>query len=122
MRLCLWVGARGFLPVLVLLTVLHVNAVQPTAKERHYYIAAVEIDWDYAENDTHRFGPTYRKVVFREYDKGFKQAKTHPSWLGLLGPTLRAQEGETIVVTFRNMASGPHSIHPHGVAYGKQSE
>lgn len=41
---------------------------------------------------------------------------------GLLGPTLRAQEGETIVVTFRNMATGPHSIHPHGVAYGKQSE
>lgn len=41
---------------------------------------------------------------------------------GLLGPTLRAEEGETIVVTFRNMATGPHSIHPHGVAYGKQSE
>ncbi|XP_063743742.1 coagulation factor V isoform X2 [Eleginops maclovinus] len=41
---------------------------------------------------------------------------------GLLGPTLRAQEGETLVVTFRNMASGPHSINPHGIAYGKQSE
>uniref|UniRef100_A0A3Q4ACE4 Plastocyanin-like domain-containing protein n=1 Tax=Mola mola TaxID=94237 RepID=A0A3Q4ACE4_MOLML len=41
---------------------------------------------------------------------------------GLLGPTLRAEEGETIVVTFRNMATGPYSIHPHGVAYGKQSE
>uniref|UniRef100_A0A8D3BJD3 ferroxidase n=1 Tax=Scophthalmus maximus TaxID=52904 RepID=A0A8D3BJD3_SCOMX len=41
---------------------------------------------------------------------------------GLLGPTLRAAEGETIVVTFRNMATGVHSIHPHGVAYGKQSE
>lgn len=41
---------------------------------------------------------------------------------GLLGPTLRAEEGETIVVTFRNMARGPHSIHPHGIAYGKQSE
>uniref|UniRef100_A0A671Y552 ferroxidase n=1 Tax=Sparus aurata TaxID=8175 RepID=A0A671Y552_SPAAU len=40
----------------------------------------------------------------------------------LLGPTLRAEEGETIVVTFRNMATGLHSIHPHGVAYGKQSE
>lgn len=41
---------------------------------------------------------------------------------GLLGPTLRAEEGETIVVTFRNLASGTYSIHPHGVAYGKQSE
>lgn len=41
---------------------------------------------------------------------------------GLLGPTLRAEQGETIVVTFRNMANGPYSIHPHGIAYGKQSE
>uniref|UniRef100_A0A8C6LFF9 Coagulation factor V n=1 Tax=Nothobranchius furzeri TaxID=105023 RepID=A0A8C6LFF9_NOTFU len=41
---------------------------------------------------------------------------------GLLGPTLRAEEGDTIVVTFRNMATGVYSIHPHGVAYGKQSE
>lgn len=41
---------------------------------------------------------------------------------GLLGPTLRGEEGEMIVVTFRNMATGPHSIHPHGIAYGKQSE
>ncbi|XP_029314616.1 LOW QUALITY PROTEIN: coagulation factor V [Cottoperca gobio] len=67
-------------------------------------------------------GPSYKKVVFREYDEGFGQAKTRPSWLGLLGPTLRAVEGETLVVTFRNLATGPHSIHPHGVAYGKQSE
>ncbi|XP_074513772.1 coagulation factor V [Sebastes fasciatus] len=122
MRLCAWAGARCLLPVLVLLTVLHVKADQQQPKERHYYIAAVEIDWNYSGNDTHRVGPTYKKVVFREYDEDFRQAKTHPSWLGLLGPTLRAEQGETIVVTFRNMATGPHSIHPHGVAYGKQSE
>ncbi|XP_033474022.2 coagulation factor V [Epinephelus lanceolatus] len=122
MRLCVRAGAWCLLPVLVLLTVLHVKAEEQQPKERHYYIAAVEIDWDYSGNDAQRSGPTYKKVVFREYDKDFKQAKTHPSWLGLLGPTLRAEEGETIVVTFRNMATGPHSMHPHGVAYGKQSE
>ncbi|XP_069389658.1 coagulation factor V isoform X2 [Paralichthys olivaceus] len=117
MRLCVWAGARCLLPVLVLLTVLHVRAAaQPQPRERHFYIAAVEIHWKYSDNDTHR------KVVFREYDKDFKQAKTRPSWLGLLGPTLRAEEGETIVVTFKNMATTSHSIHPHGVAYGKQSE
>uniref|UniRef100_A0A8C5CSN6 ferroxidase n=1 Tax=Gadus morhua TaxID=8049 RepID=A0A8C5CSN6_GADMO len=55
-------------------------------------------------------------------EKDFKQPKTHPLWLGLLGPTLRAQEGETIVVTFRNMADREYSLHPHGIAYGKQSE
>uniref|UniRef100_A0AAQ6IAF4 F5/8 type C domain-containing protein n=1 Tax=Anabas testudineus TaxID=64144 RepID=A0AAQ6IAF4_ANATE len=120
MRLCVWAGPRRVLPVLVLLTFLHVKAEKPN--ERHYYIAAVEIDWTYSENGKPGSGPSYKKVVFREYEKGFKQAKTHPSWLGLLGPTLRAEEGEMIVVTFRNMATGPHSIHPHGVAYGKQSE
>lgn len=28
------------------------------------------------------FGPTYKKVVFREYDEDFRQAKAHPSSLG----------------------------------------
>uniref|UniRef100_A0A6Q2XRZ2 F5/8 type C domain-containing protein n=1 Tax=Esox lucius TaxID=8010 RepID=A0A6Q2XRZ2_ESOLU len=68
-----------------------------------------------------RFG-SYKKVVYREYDEGFKQAKTHPSWLGLLGPTIRGQEGETLVVKFKNMADKPHSLHAHGITYGKQSE
>nr|XP_046260880.1 coagulation factor V [Scatophagus argus] len=122
MRLCAWAAAWCPPLVVVLLTVLHVKAEQHQPRERHYYIAAVEIDWNYSGNNTDRFGTTYKKVVFREYEKDFRQAKTHPSWLGLLGPTLRAEEGETIVVTFRNMATGPHSIHPHGVAYGKQSE
>ncbi|XP_030641730.1 coagulation factor V isoform X2 [Chanos chanos] len=92
------------------------------AVERHYYIAAVNIDWDYTSPGQPRTGPTYKKVVYREYDAEFKQAKTHPSWLGLLGPTLRGQEGDVIVVTFRNMADHRCSIHPHGIAYGKQSE
>ncbi|KAM3862284.1 coagulation factor V [Diretmus argenteus] len=123
MGLCSWAGALCLLPVLVFLTVLpYVKADQDQARGRHYYIAAVQIDWNYSGNGPNRSGPTYKKVVFREYEKGFKQAKTHPSWLGLLGPTLRGQEGETIVVTFRNMADRPYSIHPHGIAYGKQSE
>ncbi|XP_060944214.1 coagulation factor V [Limanda limanda] len=119
MQLCFWAGARCLLPVLVLLPVLHVQAAEThPPRERRYYIAAVEIDWKYSDNDTH----SYKKVVFREYEKDFQKAKAHPSWLGLLGPTLRAAEGETLVVTFRNMATTSHSIHPHGVAYGKQSE
>ncbi|KAM4557980.1 coagulation factor V isoform 2-T2 [Odontesthes bonariensis] len=122
MRLCPWAGAHRLLPVLLLLKVLYVKADQNPPKERHYYIAAVEINWNYSGNNSDRSSPTYKKVVFREYDKDFKQAKTHPSWLGLLGPTLRAEVGDTIVVTFKNMASGAYSIHPHGVAYGKQSE
>uniref|UniRef100_A0AAR2K2P2 ferroxidase n=1 Tax=Pygocentrus nattereri TaxID=42514 RepID=A0AAR2K2P2_PYGNA len=93
-----------------------------TAVQRHYYIAAVNINWDYSAVGNERVGPTYKKTVYREYEPGFKQAKTHPSWSGLLGPTLRGQNGDTIVVTFKNMADRPCSIHPHGIAYGKQSE
>ncbi|KAM7407046.1 hypothetical protein PAMA_002993 [Pampus argenteus] len=120
MRLCAWAGAWSLLLTLVLL--LHVEADTFQPRERHYYIAAVEIDWNYSGSDTQGLGPTYKKVVFREYEEDFRQAKTHPSWLGLLGPTIRAEEKETIVVTFRNMAKGLYSIHPHGIAYGKQSE
>uniref|UniRef100_A0A3P9KGY4 ferroxidase n=1 Tax=Oryzias latipes TaxID=8090 RepID=A0A3P9KGY4_ORYLA len=122
MGLCSWAGAHHLLPVLVLVSALHVKAEHNQAKERHYYIAAEEIDWSYSGNGTNRFNPIYKKVVFREYDKDFRKPKPHPSWLGLLGPTLRAEEGETIVVTFRNRANGPYSLHSHGVNYGKQSE
>ncbi|XP_076119380.1 coagulation factor V [Alosa pseudoharengus] len=93
------------------------------AVERHYYIAAVYIDWDYASSGPQRSGAVYKKAVYREYeDATFKKAKPHPPELGLLGPTLRAQEGDVIVVTFRNMVEQPCNIHTHGIAYGKQSE
>ncbi|KAI2660750.1 Coagulation factor V [Labeo rohita] len=82
-----------------------------TAVERRYYIAAVNINWDYTSAGQQR-----------EYNEGFTQAKPHPLSSGLLGPTLRGQEGDTIIVTFKNMADHPCSIHPHGIAYGKQSE
>lgn len=52
MRLRVRTGARWLLPVLVLLTAHQVKANQPQPKERHYYIAAVEIDWKYSGNDT----------------------------------------------------------------------
>ncbi|ROL41994.1 Coagulation factor V [Anabarilius grahami] len=93
-----------------------------TAVERRYYIAAVNINWDYTSAGQQRTGSSYKKVVYREYNEGFTQPKTHPLSSGLLGPTLRGQEGDTIIVTFKNMADHPCSIHPHGIAYGKQSE
>ncbi|XDV30260.1 hypothetical protein PO909_033215 [Leuciscus waleckii] len=93
-----------------------------TAVERRYYIAAVNINWDYTSAGHQRTGPSYKKVVYREYNEGFTQPKTHPLSSGLLGPTLRGQEGDTIIVTFKNMADHPCSIHPHGIAYEKQSE
>nr|XP_057938857.1 coagulation factor V isoform X2 [Doryrhamphus excisus] len=126
MGLCAQTGDPSLLATILvlLLASIHVGAnVQPhQGRKRHYYIAAVDIDWNYQGNETNRFLPTYKKVVFREYEKDFTRAKIHPPWLGLLGPTLRGEEGDTIVVTFRNMATQPCSLHPHGIAYGKQSE
>ncbi|NP_001315460.1 coagulation factor V precursor [Danio rerio] len=115
MKLRSWPGALHGLALLAFLC--HCA----TAVERHYYIAAVNINWDYTSGQQ-RTGQSYKKVVYREYNEGFKQPKAHPLSSGLLGPTLRGQEGDTIIVTFRNMADHPCSLHPHGIAYGKQSE
>jgi hephaestin len=50
----------------------------------------------------------------------------HPAgWehLGLAGPLLRAQVGDTLRVTLRNLVPGHNvTLHPHGVLYTKSSE
>lgn len=43
--------------------------------------------------------------------------------LGIMGPVLRAEVGDTIRVVFKNKLSrDPVTLHPHGVAYLKGSE
>ena len=119
---------------------------QPTGKTRDYYIAADEVDWDYApgginkmmgvkfdgystvftERGPHRIGTVYRKAMYREYtDNSFAHLKPRaPEWehAGILGPILRAEVGDTIRIFFKNNASRPYSMHPHGVFYNKDSE
>jgi manganese oxidase len=111
-----------------------------------YYVAADEVDWDYApdgvdkmmgmkfagyaatfmQRGPHSIGKVYRKAIYREYtDATFKTLKPRPpEWqhLGILGPVLRAEVGETIRVIFRNNGTKPYSMHPHGVFYNKDSE
>jgi hephaestin len=113
---------------------------------RSYYIAADEVDWDYApggvnkmmgmkfegysktfvEKGPHRIGTVYRKAIYREYsDETFRQLKPRPpEWetAGILGPILRAEVGDTIKIVFKNNATRPYSMHPHGVFYDKDSE
>uniref|UniRef100_K7GFX4 ferroxidase n=1 Tax=Pelodiscus sinensis TaxID=13735 RepID=K7GFX4_PELSI len=65
----------------------------------------------------------YKKAVFVEYtDSSFTQIKPKPAWMGLLGPTIRAEVYDTVVVTFKNLASRPFSLHAVGVTYWKASE
>jgi manganese oxidase len=113
---------------------------------RTYYIAADIVTWDYAPRKMnvvmgtpfsadeavftvpgkHRIGSVYRKVMYREYtDATFRTLKPRPpddAYLGILGPTIHAEVGDTIKVIFRNNADRPYSMHPHGVLYKKDSE
>lgn len=68
-----------------------------------------------------RIGPKYKKVVYREYTSAeFTKRKTRTAaerHLGVLGPILHAEIGDTIEVTFKNNAFRKFSMHPHGLFY-----
>ncbi|MER3447765.1 MAG: hypothetical protein C4291_13435 [Candidatus Dadabacteria bacterium] len=101
---------------------------------RQYYIAAEEVIWDYAPTgwDLVHGGPIpepyngntkWKKLRYIEYTDGtFQTHKPQPEWLGILGPIIRAEVGDTIVVHFLNRTPRELSIHPHGVRYDKDNE
>ncbi|TSK98392.1 Hephaestin-like protein 1 [Bagarius yarrelli] len=121
----------------------------PPGHERHYFIAAEELIWDYAptginrfteepltqktsdaaeffSNESGRLGGNYWKAVYVAYtDDTFTTKKEqHGSehHLGFLGPVIRGEPGDVIVVTFRNLASKNFSLQPHGLTYDKLYE
>lgn len=118
----------------------------PSGVVRTYYIAADEVEWNFAPSGRNLIsgepwdsiqrpfvepGPLHvglraRKALYREYtDSTFTTLKPRPSeWehLGYLGPLIRAVVGDTIRVVFRNNTAFPSSVHPHGVFYAKDSE
>jgi FtsP/CotA-like multicopper oxidase with cupredoxin domain len=111
-----------------------------------YYIAADEVDWNYApaerdhmtgkpyderarlfvEGGPQRIGRVFRKAEYREYtDASFTTLKQRePRWghLGIVGPVLRGEAGDTLKVVFKNNAHFPFSMHPHGVLYDQSSD
>ena len=117
------------------------------AAERIYFIAADEVVWDFAPSApnnpitgeafneeeavfvTHaknRIGRKYLKAIYREYtDASFAAVKLRTPGeesLGILGPIIHAEVGDTITVVFRNNTRLPVGMHPHGVFYAKASE
>lgn len=77
----------------------------------------------YLFNCSNRTGIAYKKAVYKQYtDNTFTSEKPKSQWLGFLGPVIRAEVGDDIVVHLKNFASRPYSIHPHGVFYKKASE
>jgi FtsP/CotA-like multicopper oxidase with cupredoxin domain len=113
---------------------------------RTYYVAADEVAWNYVpsgmnkitgepfgdtenvfmQNGPDRIGSVYRKAVYREYtDSTFTKLKargTADQHLGILGPVIRAEVGDTIRFVFKNNTRFPTSVHPHGVFYNKDAE
>ncbi|ERE87998.1 ceruloplasmin [Cricetulus griseus] len=109
--------------------------------ERTYYVAAVEVEWDYSpsrawEKELHRLqeqnisnafldkeefyiGSKYKKAVYRQFtDSTFREQvkrEAEDVHLGILGPQIHADVGDKIKIVFKNMATRPYSIHAHGV-------
>jgi hephaestin len=85
-----------------------------------------DLEKNYMESGPHKIGRVYKKAVYHEYtDARFARIKPRSAdeqYLGLLGPILRAEVGDTIKVFFKNKASRPYSMHPHGMLYQKSSE
>src|SRR5262249_32520380 len=105
------------LKILLLLLALCVPA-QSFAKARHYYIAADDVSWDYAPSGrdlTHGsalprlYSQTrWNKTRYIEYtDNTFSVRKPQPEWLGILGPVIRAEVGDTVFVHFLNRSDLP---------------
>lgn len=115
-------------------------------RTRTYFIAADEVAWNYAptgrdeiegkpfagmakdftERGPDRIGTTYRKAIFREYtNASFSRRKPRPpEWqhLGILGPAIRAEVGDTVRVVMKNDTTRPVAFHVHGLFYTKASE
>jgi hypothetical protein len=104
------------------------------AATRHYYIAAEDVNWNYAPSGNNLLNgnpipqPWIQKVQwgktrYIEYtDDTFTTPKRQPEWLGILGPVIRAEVGDEVVVDFLNRSRRAHDMHPHGLRYDKSNE
>ncbi|XP_072573145.1 coagulation factor VIII [Paramormyrops kingsleyae] len=108
-------------------------------KYRNYYIAAVEVMWDYGLKKRRQvmkardmlrakrmYLPEYKKVVFRAYlDQDFMYPAPRgelEEHLGIMGPVIKTEINDVLIVTFKNLASKPFSFHLHGIFEKGQGE
>jgi FtsP/CotA-like multicopper oxidase with cupredoxin domain len=117
-----------------------------SGQTRVYYVAADKVRWDYAPQGRNlvtgqrfddqanvfvksgpgRIGRVYVKAQYRAYtNASFTTRKPiADQWrhLGILGPVIHAEVGDTVKVVFKNNLDRPASVHAHGVFYAKDSE
>lgn len=131
--------ARAVAASLIALAALVVCATQPAqCRQRTYYIAAEQITWSYAptgkdvlfDKPLPKFGPaqlgwTFRKLVYRAYtDASFTHhvvVDPQNAYLGIQGPALHAEVGDTVTITFKNLSGVRVGFQPEGGFEGAQS-
>ncbi|MGR9106481.1 MAG: multicopper oxidase domain-containing protein [Gammaproteobacteria bacterium] len=108
---------------------------------REYFIAAEAVVWDYAPSNQNLVhcdpasapcpipepwtnSHVFDKIRYIQYrDASFSDPVEQPAWLGVLGPVIRAEVGDTVAVHFCNHShNGPLGMHPHGLRYSKDDE
>ena len=110
----------------------------PSSAKRVHYISAEYVEWTFTNGDNKCYangfggpGPdntpgsdlstingTFRKAVFRAYSDVYfnRPLAMDPRWehLGLLGPTILAEAGDTIDIFFMNKLDFPLNTEPAG--------
>ncbi|NXE10921.1 HPHL1 protein, partial [Lophotis ruficrista] len=107
------------------------RAQQQHGAMRLYYIAAEEVEWDYASNKS-----SEPKIYNVSSNEERVLRKTMVSFLGQLienllkfrkaalitsiacfnlGPLLHAEVGDSVLIVFKNKASRPYSVSAHGI-------
>jgi manganese oxidase len=105
----------------------------PAGKVREYFIAAEEVVWNFAPSGRDLMynrpipqpytNTSFPKMRYIEYTDGsFSVKKPQPEWLGILGPIIRAEVGDTVIVHFKNSTNRLLTMHPHGLKYTKENE
>ncbi len=65
----------------------------------------------------------YDKYRYIGYTDGsYSKPLPQPPWMGVLGPQLRAEVGDTLKVHFLNRTDKPLSMHPHGLRYDEDND
>ncbi|XP_062982987.1 coagulation factor V [Elgaria multicarinata webbii] len=101
------------------------NTSVKAAQLREHNIAAQFTSWNYSsqhEELSRLPHPSFKKIVYQEYEADFKTEKPRNALLGLLGPTLRAEVGDTLIIHFRNFVDRPLNIHPQSPIDNKKPE
>ncbi|NXW91894.1 HPHL1 protein, partial [Alopecoenas beccarii] len=105
------------------------RAQQQRGAMRLYYIAAEEVEWDYASNKSSApkiynvssneervLRKTLAPVPGQAVESLLNSERQHQSLVSfILGPLLHAEVGDSVLIVFKNKASRPYSVSAHGI-------